>query len=150
MEVVRSYYASLLGDPTGHSRDAAYWLLKLPGPASPPIEELNEDIRWVEINDALGRLRPGAPGRDGLPPEFFKLARDSGEVGEVASSEFGKTLTLILSKVWDGGTIPDKWNEAWVVSIFKDGDPKKLNNYRGISLIVVILKILTKVITTRL
>lgn len=150
MEVVRSYYATLLGDPTGHSRDAAYWFLKLPGPASPPMEELNEDIRWVEINDALGRLRPGAPGRDGLPPEFFKLARDSGEVGEVASSEFGKTLTLILSKVWDGGIIPDKWNEAWVVSIFKDGDPKKLNNYRGISLIVVILKILTKVITTRL
>ena len=36
------------------------------------------------------------------------------------------------------------------MSIFKDGDPKKLNNYRGISLIVVILKILTKVITTRL
>ena len=114
---MRNHYATLLGDPTGHSRDAAYWLQKLPGPSSPHIEELNEDIRWVEIKDALGHLRQGALGRDGLPPEFFKLARNSGEIGGVPSSEFGKTLTMILSKVWDSGIIPDKWNEAWIIPL---------------------------------
>jgi hypothetical protein len=150
MEVVRSHYEALLGDSTGHSKNAEYWQLKLPGPPTLPIEGLNDDLGWGEINNALHQLRSGASGRDGIPPEFYKLAFEQENVELLPSTDLGRILSLVLTKVWDSGIIPDRWNEAWVVSIFKDGDPKSMNNYRGISLIVVVLKILTKVITNRL
>jgi hypothetical protein len=150
LEQVKLHYEALLRDATGHSRDAEYWRTKLPGNIVPPLQGINEDISWREVNAALKSLKRGkAPGKDGIIPDFYKLAIDADE-GEVPSSSLGQVIFQVLTKVWNLGVVPDSWNEAWVVSILKDGDPKDLNNYRGISLIVVILKVLTLVVTKRI
>jgi exonuclease III len=146
------HYEKLLGDPTGHSRDAEHWALRFPGPAAAELPGLNGPIEWRELNRALGRLKGGkAPGRDGVPPEFYKLAteNDIAANGEPQSS-LGRVLLLLARVLWDRGQIPERWNEAWVVSILKKGDPKRMGNYRGISLIVVMVKIVTMVVLGRL
>jgi hypothetical protein len=72
------HYEKLLGDPTGHSRDQEYWAQKLPGPVAAELPGLNGRIEWHELNRALGKLKGGkAPGRDGVPPEFYKLATET-------------------------------------------------------------------------
>lgn len=45
---------------------------------------------------------------------------------------------------------PSEWKDCTVVPIFKKGDKLDPNNYRGIALINTLLKVLTKVIASRL
>jgi exonuclease III len=154
LDAWRQHYESLLGDPSGHSRDRDYWAQQFPGPANRELPGLNGPIRWGEVNRVLGKLRVGtAPGRDGIPPEFYKLAFESDVLPDfdgAPRSGLGRALLRILRMMWSQEVIPAQWNEAWVVSILKKGDPKRMGNYRGISLIVVMVKILTGVITLRL
>jgi len=56
---------------------------------------------------------------------------------------------LIFNKTWNG-SFPKKWNSASIVSIPKKGDLSDCSNYRGISLINVGLKIISKIITDRI
>lgn len=122
----------------------------MPGPSEPPIVGLNRPILWNELNRVLHKVKTHkAPGRDGIPAEFYKLARNDIDSNE-PSCELGRTLLVLLNRIFDTGHIPDKWNEAWVVSIFKKGDPVVMGNYRGISLLVVLIKLLTIVVTSRL
>ena len=154
LQVWRRYYDRLLTDQTGHSRDAEYWRGLFPGPAAAELPGLNDQISWPELNQALGKLKAGkAPGRDGVPPEFYKLAfekDDEALFADEPQSAFGQVILFIARELWASGSIPDKWNEAWLVSILKKGDPKRLTNYRGISLLVVIVKLVTIVISTRI
>lgn len=144
------YYQELLKDVTGHSRDRNYWKRKLPGEAAEAIPGLNGVIHWAELNSVLSRLKSGkAPGCDGIPPSFYKLAMGSSD-GLTCGSIFGEVLLKMCNRIFDRGVIPHTWNEAWIVSIFKKGDPKSMDNYRGISLIAVFVKILTAIVTVRL
>ena len=56
---------------------------------------------------------------------------------------------MIFNKIWNG-SFPKKWNSASIVSIPKKGDLSDCSNYRGISLINVGLKIISKIITDRI
>ena len=150
----RLHYENLLADVSGHSRDEQYWAEKFQGPPLHPIQGLNGIIKWWELNNALHTLKGHkAPGRDGIPSEFYKLAiEDASKAefnGEVPKTVMGKALLNIVNRLYRE-SIPNKWNEAWVVSILKGGDPTDMNNYRGISLIVVIVKITTLIVSTRL
>jgi len=151
----KGHYEVLLGDGTGHSRDAEFWAQRWPGQPAPELPGLNDPIVWREVNRALGKLKAGkAPGRDGIPPEFYKLAFERNEVdlthADEPQSALGRVILKLVRTLWDRSRIPDQWNEAWVVSILKKGDPKRMTNYRGISLLVVVVKILTVVIVGRL
>lgn len=149
------HYRMLLGDPTGHSRDRQHWAEIFQGPAEAPIRELELDVSWDEINHVLHRLKAGkAPGFDGVPPEFYKLAMENfsapGYNAFVPSTYMGKVILQIARIVWNNGSIPSDWNEAWIISILKKGDPREMNNFRGISLLAVIIKIvITTVVTVR-
>jgi exonuclease III len=144
------HYQQLLRDVTGHSQSRMYWERKLPGEASNALPDINGPITWLEVNGVLHRMKVGtAPGCDGIPPSFYKIAM--ADIDSVSpSSAMGKVILKICNLVFDKGEIPKSWNEAWVVSIFKKGDPKCMDNYRGISLIVVFLKLITTIVTTRL
>ena len=56
----------------------------------------------------------------------------------------------ILNKVWSEHYIPKCWRVAELVSIHKKDDPMDMNNYRGISLMPVALKLLTIIMAERL
>jgi hypothetical protein len=86
----------------------------------------------------------GAPGPDELPPELFKKCLKSD--GE---NYFSEALFTIIRKIWLTGEIPEAWQAARIVSIFKKNDPTDRGNYRGISLIAVALKILSAIVARR-
>jgi exonuclease III len=150
LKLWKRYYETLLGDLTGHSRNEQFWADRFPGPECLELPAINGPIVWGEVNRALAKLKSGkSSGCDGVPPEFFKLAFEPDPDIEPSSS-MGRAILRVLRVLWNEGRIPDQWNEAWVVSILKKGDPKKMTNYRGISLLVVIVKILTMVILQRI
>ena len=59
----------------------------------------------------------------------------------------GNTL---FTKCLEKSDVPEDWNNALMVLLFKKGDKEKIKNYRPISLLPVIYKIFTKIITKRL
>ena len=65
---------------------------------------------------------------------------------KVIKYELAKPLTLITNQVLSSGIFPDKLKIAKVIPIFKKGDDTDVNNYRAISLLPAISKIIEKVI----
>ncbi|OUM56423.1 hypothetical protein PIROE2DRAFT_28336, partial [Piromyces sp. E2] len=104
------------------------------------IEEIKNVISTMKNNKA--------PGPDGFPIEFYKAFFSTPELEESFPAP-GKCLEIIFNKIWNG-SFPRNWNTASIVSIQKKGDLSDCNNYRGISLINVGLKILSKVVTERI
>lgn len=144
----RLHYANLAEDSTGHSRESIeYWNGRLGlGPCRRPLQELNEDITRDEMLAALRHIKNRkAPGKDGIPAEFFKLLVHSNQ-----PSKLGDVLFGLLQWQWSMGFIPDIWRESVVVSIPKKGDLTDANNYRGISLMSTALKVLIVILTRRL
>ncbi len=53
-------------------------------------------------------------------------------------------LTCIINTSVVTGVFPETWKHALVVPIYKNGDPDSLNNYRPVSILPIISKILEK------
>ncbi|OMJ27358.1 hypothetical protein AYI69_g3199 [Smittium culicis] len=60
-----------------------------------------------------------------------------------------KALLNLIQTIWRNVKIPKFWNMTEIVPIPKIGDLKILENYRGIALIPVCMKILGKIIIGR-
>ena len=56
----------------------------------------------------------------------------------------------ICFRVWQEEKMPENWNEAIIIPIYKKGDKTECNNYRGISLLNSVYKIFYKVLLNRL
>lgn len=94
-----------------------------------------------EINLIVGSLKSKkSPGIDGWSAELIK------HICPVISY----VLTHIVNLSMQTGVFPDKLKNALVVPIFKKGDPKLPGNYRPISLLPVVAKVVEKVIKKRL
>ena len=61
-----------------------------------------------------------------------------------------KPLTLLINQVLHTGIFPDKLKIAKVIPIYKKGDPQLFENYRPISLLPTISKVLEKIIHKQL
>ena len=59
-------------------------------------------------------------------------------------------LAHIFNLSLDNGVFPDKLKECHIVLIFKTGDPKSCDNYRPISLVSTLSKILEKIVAVNL
>ena len=88
---------------------------------------------------------------------FFKtffsksdLSDNQVEPSDVHYSDCANCLLSLFDKIWDGD-FPEEWNSASIILIpKKKGDLSDCNNYRGISLINVGLKIISKIVTNRI
>ena len=154
------HYKDLASDVTSHSLDEEYWK-NVFGSSQISTEtwNINQPITMSEIESTVKEMKNNkAPGPDGIPTEFFKafFKNDSPSVDQPDSnhsdndySDCAKCLLILFNKIWDGD-FPQEWNSASIVSIPKKGDLSDCNNYRGISLINVGLKILSKIVTNRI
>ena len=164
------HFGKLAKDGSGHSLDLEYWRERDKDKPvfNGPIRELNSDLTWSECKSAIRQMRSGkAPGEDGIPAEWFKLcveeedrleAENQKRLGTATSPNGDKPLTKmgnvvfgLLASMWDQAEdIPTWLKEATVCPIPKKGgnleDP---NNWRGISLISVILKVVSNVVIRR-
>lgn len=94
-----------------------------------------------EISSIISSLKSKkSPGNDGWSPELLK------NICTVISH----VLAYIVNLSMQSGVFPDKLKDALVVPVFKKGDTKLLGNYRPISLLPVMAKVIEKVVKKRL
>ncbi|XP_042872713.1 uncharacterized protein LOC122253566 [Penaeus japonicus] len=87
------------------------------------------------------RMKKGkAPGPDNIT---LDLISDADEPIHVR-------LARLFNKCLKESRTPEEWNQAILILLYKKGDPGDMNNHRPISLLGVIHKIFTKVITNRI
>eukprot|EP00752_Nemacystus_decipiens_P003356 g3103.t1 len=85
-----------------------------------------------------------AVGPDLLAAELLKVDGDDEPIVR-------ERLRAIFVEVWNGGEMPQEWKDATIkVLLYKKGDRSNCNNFRGISLLSHVDKVLAKTITNRL
>ena len=77
-----------------------------------------------------------SPGVDGIPPKLLK------EIIEQISTPLAKLFKLSLEE----GIVPLEWKEANITPLFKEGSRNKPENYRPVSLTLVVCKLLETLI----
>ena len=79
-------------------------------------------------------------GLDGISSKLIKIIEPA----------IIKPLTLLINQVFNTGIFPDELKIAKVIPLFKKDDPTLLKNYRPISLLSTIAKVMEKIIFTQL
>ncbi len=104
-------------------------------------EALTQYLTLEEIHKATQALPKGkAPGHDGIPIEFFKAC----------ASEVAPTLLKAYTAMLASGEVSNYINMGLITLIPKTGDRSKLRNWRPITLLGSVYKILAKTLTGRL
>ena len=94
-----------------------------------------------EMARAVAGLKYGkAPGGDGIPAEVWKHGGDNLFSG----------LHQLITNAWEGGSVPQAWKDASIVTIYKKGDRTDCRNCRGISLLSIAGKIFARILLNRL
>ena len=160
-----AHYASLAADETGHSQEAQYWEKFDPHPqANEGIRSLDEPFTTSDIWTALRKMKSHrAPGGDGIPTELLQacLAEERAllshlqnyreeEPAPPPSAPMTDSLGTLLNFAYERGLVAQSWAESLVVSIPKKGDLADMNNYRGISLMATVLKVVCVILGTRI
>ena len=119
--------------PPANNIAAVEFLELVAGEEEPPSRrEVRETIKELKNNKA--------PGDDMFPAEFFKAS------SEVLTNEIHKFLTI----VWNQETIPHLCNDAIITALYKKEDKEICSNYRGLSLLTTIYKIIARIVYKRL
>ena len=104
-------------------------------------QSLTRDFSAPEVKLALKQMYPlKAPDSDGMPPLFFQ---------HFWSKVGGEVTTIVLDFLNSGISSP-KFNETHIMLIPKCNEPKKITEYRPISLCNVVYKIVSRAIVNRL
>lgn len=149
------HYSKLAEDVDGTSRDfgSDYWDKRLMQPASGKLIGLNGPVTWTELNAVLNKLSNGkAPGSDGLLPEWFKTAAEPVKLAAATpKSGLGRVLLAFCQSTFALSYIPMVLRDTVVVSIpKKGGSVSNMDDYRGISLISIALKVVITLVSQRL
>lgn len=138
MERWKEYFQELLQTTAGTQTD----ITEEEGKNNSPTEEKqDEDITETEIKEIVKNLKNGkAPGEDKTTTEMFKYMRERDL----------RILTNMYKRIWKEENIPEEWTTSLIVPIFKKGDKKQCNNYRGITLVNTNMKILEQIIERRI
>nr|KAG5687076.1 hypothetical protein BaRGS_017094 [Batillaria attramentaria] len=95
----------------------------------------------TEIIKAIKSLKSGkAAGPDGIPPEALKA--------DIQTST--DMLHPLLRKIWESESVPQDWKKGHLVKLPKKGNLSSCSNWRGIMLLSIPGKVLTRIILERL
>jgi len=123
-------------------------VLNRPTPLNPPQLEQGDpldintgEITQNEIRKALKSLKNDkAAGKDNIPAEALK------EGGETVLNQ----LHTLLNMVWATEEIPLDWRKGLLVKLPKSGDLSQCNKWRGITLLSIPSKVLTRIMLERM
>lgn len=104
-------------------------------------EILDSEFRMEEFSQMLGKVKSTTPGVNRVT---YKMVQG-------LSLEAKENLLKLLNKTWSSGVIPEKWHECRIVPINKRGrDVSDPLNYRGISMLNVLMKSLNGMFKERM
>jgi hypothetical protein len=95
-------------------------------------EPIVPDPSLFEVEIAIAKLKS---------PAEFTQAR-----GEILCSKIHK----LINYIWNKEKLPDQWKESIILLVHKKGDKTDCSNYRGISLLSTLYKILSNILLSRL
>ncbi|NNK28926.1 MAG: RNA-directed DNA polymerase, partial [Flavobacteriaceae bacterium] len=111
--------------------------LKTPAQSKLKLQQINEE----ELENIFKDLKPKrSAGYDEISNHLLKTLQQ----------EISKPLLYLVNRSISQGIVPDFWKMAKIIPIHKKGDKKDFGNYRPISLLPTISKILEKVVTKQL
>ena len=94
-----------------------------------------------EISDIISNLKnTNSAGHDGLPIKILKFC----------NAELSPVIAYINNESLQNGVFPEFLKIARITPIFKAGDKKHVNNYRPVSILTAMSKIMEKVMYSRL
>ncbi|WRX27563.1 Reverse transcriptase domain - like 10 [Theobroma cacao] len=104
-------------------------------------DRLTAPVGDKEVHKALFAMKPmKTPGINGIHALFFQNQWDV----------VGSSLVKYVQTVFSGGKIGNELGKSLIVLIPKSASPEYISQYRPISLLLVIFKVLMKIITNRL
>ena len=107
----------------------------------PILHQLDEAFTIQELEKGLQSMKFGkATGSDQIPIEV--LRNKDNILREVILHLFNLALHQ--------GIVPQEWKDVIITILFKKGDPSLCDNYRGISLIAHLGKLLERLVTNRI
>ena len=139
-DIMEEYYTNLFttNQPTNFNE----LLQALQTKVTPQMNQMLDKVFTAsEVHVALKQMHSlKAPGPDGMPPLFYQQFWPI--VGEVVN----KTILDFLNH----GLYPPNFNETYIVLIPKVKEPKRVTDFRLISLCNVVFRITSKVIANKL
>lgn len=128
------HFMEVLNDSSGSGEEEQCSYL-----AGPDLEV--RDPSLTEVEEALKRMKNHkAPGEDMITAELLKKG------GRLLHDRLHALVLLI----WREEKMPEDWEVALICPIHKKGSKFKCDNYRGVSLLSIGYKLLTRIITSRL
>ena len=134
VELWHTHFSKLLGNPPSITDpdvpiEAVFCNLEIP----------DEPFSVDEFVKAKKTMRCGkACGEDGITPELLRYAGLDSEILGFINDAFARD------------SIPEKWKTLIIVPVPKSGDLSKTDNYRGISLISLVMKMYNRLLLNRL
>ena len=102
---------------------------------------LSGDFQASEVKQALNKMAPlTAPGPNGMSPVFYKTFWHI----------VGEDVTMVVLQALNSGIFPESINTTFIFLIPKIKNPRKVSDFRLISLCNVIYKLITKVVANHL
>jgi hypothetical protein len=133
MEVWRAHYATLANEEFSWDKSS----LTEVGVLSGPSERISEE----EVRRAVAKMKCNkAPGPSGVVADMLKSA------GETCLP----WVTDVCNAIVQEGKMPKDWDKSWMVNVYKGkGDALECGSYRGIKLLEHVMKVLERVIESR-
>ena len=103
------------------------------------LSELNlclDDVLIVLLNLDTNK----ATGPDGIPPRLLKET----------AHQIAPSLCSLFNRSLNSGSLPEDWKLANIIPVFKKGDKTHVENYRPISLLCIVSKVLERCVLSKL
>ena len=98
-----------------------------------PFKQVNTGTVLKELRNLK---RSKSPGLDDIPPSLLKDAE----------SCLAEPLTYLINMSLHTGQVANEWKQAKVLPLFRSGNATKLDNYRPISILPILSKVLERVV----